>query len=104
METTDVPACLSTPITVTDPAYTGTCFGFIVHSMEQRFGTITSHADLATLKTAIVTGCIPGCTGEYAQLCAMQIVGKLNAKGKGSFRTSNLWLKCVREDRMEVRS
>ena len=105
MKTVDLPQCMSESINVTSPIeYKGTNFGFIVRSMEDRFGEIPSNAELATLKAAIVDGCLPGCDGRYGLKCTTNIVWKLNNKAKGTFRTSNLWLKCIREDRYEVKT
>jgi hypothetical protein len=104
MQTTDLPPCLSSALEVTKPVrYSGTCYGYIADAMQRQFGTIPSHADLATLKTAIRDGCIPGCDGSHPQDCALQIAWKLAQKGKTRFATSSLWLKTIREDRMEVR-
>lgn len=97
--------CLSSPITVTAPVeYEGTCWGFIVTSAAKRFGRDPSPSELAQLRAAIREGCLPDCDGRHATRCAAHIVGKLNAKGKGTFRASGLWLKCIREDRGEVLS
>lgn len=103
MTSMDTPACLSAPLTLTEPAYTGTCIGFIVHAMQEQFGADPTPSEFAELKAAIATGCIPGCDGSHPADCALLIAHKLRTKGKTTFRTSRLWLKCVREDRMEAR-
>lgn len=100
---TDLPPCLLSEVTTADPPYTGTCYGFIVAAMERQFGTLPSHSELAQLKAAINDGCIPGCDGTHPADCAFLIAYKLANKGKTTFSASNLWLKCIREDRMEVR-
>lgn len=100
---TSLPACLQTAIEVVDPPYKGTCFGYINHRCEQQFGAVLSHSELAELKAAINEGCIPGCKGDHPIDCALVIAEKLATKGATKFKTSRLWLKCVREDRMEAR-
>ena len=100
---TSMPPCMLSPLETIDPPYSGTCIGFIVNSMQDQFGTIPSHSELSQLKAAIHEGCIPGCTGEHPADCALLIAMKLRTKGKTKFATSNLWLRCLREDRMEAR-
>lgn len=100
---TSLPQCLTKPLEVVDPPYTGTCIGFINQACEQQFGTLLSPSEYAELKAAITAGCINDCTGDHPQFCALHIAEKLRTKGKTAFKTSRLWLKCVREDRMEVR-
>ncbi|MDY0228137.1 MAG: hypothetical protein RBR38_15090 [Desulfomicrobium apsheronum] len=97
------PPCLNAEIEVIDPAYTGSCWGFIVGQAEAQFGNLLSHAERTELAEAITRGCIPGCKGDHPQGCAVHAYDKLKLKGKTSFRTSRLWLKCILEDRMEVR-
>jgi hypothetical protein len=97
------PPCLNADIEVIDPAFTGSCWGFIVGQAEEQFGGILSHAERTELAEAITQGCIHGCTGEHPVECAVHIYDKLKLKGKTRFSTSRLWLKCIREDRMEVR-
>lgn len=100
--TESVSCLLSTELHVTSPEpYDGTCYGYIVKGMEQRFAAIPSHADLSKLNANIRDGCLPGCSGEHAKLCALQIGAKL-AKAGPTFAKSGLWLKCIREDRHEV--
>lgn len=103
MTSVDHPPCLNAAIELINPAYTGTCWGFIVEQAEVQFGSLLSHAERTELAEAITRGCIHGCTGEHPQQCAVHVYDKLKLKGKTSFRTSRLWLKCVAEDRMEVR-
>ena len=103
MTSTGHPPCLDADIEVIDPAYTGSCWGFIVYSAEAQFGGILSHAERTELAEAVTQGCIHGCTGEHPVECAVHIYDKLKLKGKTRFATSRLWLKCIREDRMEVR-
>ena len=97
------PPCLNAEIEVIDPAYTGSCWGFIVGQAEAQFGNLLSHAERTELAEAITRGCIPGCKGDHPQGCAVHAYDKLKLKGKTSYRTSRLWLKCLLEDRMEVR-
>lgn len=97
------PPCLNAEIEVIDPAYTGSCWGFIVGQAEAQFGNLLSHADRTELAEVMTRGCIPGCKGDHPQGCAVHVYDKLKLKGKTSFRTSRLWLKCLLEDRMEVR-
>lgn len=97
------PPCLNADIEVIDPAYTGSCWGFIVGQAEAQFGNLLSHADRTELAEVMTRGCIPGCDGSHPQGCAVHVYDKLKLKGKTSFRTSRLWLKCLLEDRMEVR-
>lgn len=103
MTSTPHPPCLNADIEVIDPAYTGSCWGFIVGQAEAQFGTLLSPAERTELADAIAQGCIHGCTGEHPVECAVHIYDKLKLKGKTRFATSRLWLKCIREDRMEVR-
>jgi hypothetical protein len=103
VHSTPHPPCLNTSIEVIDPAYTGSCWGFIVGQAEAQFGTLLSPAERTELADAITQGCIHGCTGEHPVECAVHIYDKLKLKGKTRFATSRLWLKCIREDRMEVR-
>lgn len=103
MSSTAHPPCLDADIEVIDPAYTGSCWGFIVGQAEEQFGAILSHAERTELAEAVTQGCIHGCTGEHPVECAVHIYDKLKLKGKTRFATSRLWLKCIREDRMEVR-
>jgi len=97
------PPCLNAEIEVIDPAYTGSCWGFIVGQAEAQFGNLLSHAERTELAEAMTRGCIPGCKGSHPQGCAVHVYDKLKLKGKTSYRTSRLWLKCILEDRMEVR-
>jgi hypothetical protein len=103
MASTGHPPCLDADIEVIDPAYVGSCWGFIVGQAEEQFGGILSHAERTELAEAVTQGCIHGCTGEHPVECAVHIYDKLKLKGKTRFATSRLWLKCIREDRMEVR-
>lgn len=96
------PPCLDADIEVLNPDYTGSCWGFIVGQAEQQFGNLLSPSERAELADAIAEGCIPGCTGEHPVECAVHIYDKLKLKGKTRFATSRLWLKCIREDRMEA--
>lgn len=103
MSSVGYPQCLAAEIDVIEPEYRGSCWGFIVGQAEAQFGGLLSHADRSELAQAITQGCIHGCTGEHPQACAIHVFDKLKLKGNTSYKTSRLWLKCIREDRMEVR-
>jgi hypothetical protein len=103
MSSVGYPQCLAAEIDVIEPEYRGSCWGFIVGQAEEQFGGLLSHADRSELAEAITQGCIHGCTGEHPQACAIHVYDKLRLKGNTSYKTSRLWLKCIREDRMEVR-
>lgn len=103
MTSVGYPRCLDAEIELINPAFTGTCWAFIVNQAEEQFGNLLSPAERAELGEVITRGCIHGCTGEHPQQCAVHVYDKLKLKGKTSYRTSRLWLKCIAEDRMEVR-
>jgi len=103
MTSVGYPQCLAAEIDVLSPEYRGSCWGFIVGQAEAQFGNLLSHAERSELGAAITQGCINGCTGEHPQACAVHVYDKLKLKGKTSYSASRLWLKCIREDRMEVR-
>ena len=100
------PVCLSaTPLKTTDPAYDGTCYGFLLREIGLRLPYISmtgaSQADFAALNAAITDGCIPGCKGEKAVECTLLMAEKARTKAHGStIASSRLWLKCFREDRI----